>query len=522
MSESPLTTLESQRSSRSHPKLKGLDELSELAAALRAHGRKIVLCHGVVDLLHIGHIRYFEEAKRLGDVLIVTVTPDRYVNKGPHRPAFSERLRSEAIAALECIDHVAINAWPMAVETIRLLRPHVYVKGADYQDASKDATGGIALEEAAVNAVGGQVVFTNDITFSASHLINRHLAVFPQDVSDYLTDFSGRHASADVIRCLEGARTLKALVVGETIIDEYQYCEAIGKSSKEPILAVKRLSTEKFAGGILAVGNHVANFSDHVGLVTLLGREQSQEEFIRQALHPTIQAHWLHRANAPTIVKRRFIESYFFTKLIEVYEMNDHSLSPSDNEQVCAMLREHVPQYDVVIVVDFGHHMLTKEAVEVLCDRSRFLVVNTQANAGNMGYHTISKYRRADYVCIAEPEMRLETRDRQGDLRQMVLEVSRKLMVPRIAITRGKHGCLCYRAEEGFCEVPAFANQVVDRMGAGDAFLSVTALCVAQDAPMEVVGFIGNVVGAQAIATVGHRRSIERVSLLKHIESLLK
>ena len=522
MSESPLSTLESQRSGRSYPKLRELNELSELTAALRAQGRKIVLCHGVFDLLHIGHIRYFEEAKRLGDVLIVTVTPDRYVNKGPHRPAFPERLRSEAIAALECIDYVAINAWPMAVETIRLLKPHLYVKGSEYRDASKDMTGGIALEEEAVKSVGGQIVFTDDITFSASHLINRHLAVFPREVSDYLADFSGRYASADILRYLHGARTLKVLVVGETIIDEYQYCQAIGKSSKEPILAVKRLSTEKFAGGILAVGNHVANFCDDVGLVTLLGQEQSQEEFIRQALAPNIEGHLLYRSNAPTIVKRRFIESYFFTKLMEVYEMNDHHLSPSDNEQVCAMLKERLPGYDVVIVVDFGHHMLTKEAVELLCERSRFLVVNTQANAGNMGYHTISKYRRADYVCIAEPEIRLEARDRQGDLRDMMRDVSRKLTVPRLAVTRGKHGCVCYSAEEGFVEVPAFANQVVDRMGAGDAFLSVTALCVAQHAPMETVGFIGNVVGAQAIATVGHRRSIERVALLKHLESLLK
>lgn len=522
MSERPITLLESHRSGRNHPKLKTLSELAELVAALRAQGRKIVLCHGVFDLLHIGHIRYFEEAKRLGDVLIVTVTPDRYVNKGPHRPAFPERLRSEAIAALDGIDYVAINAWPMAGETIRLLRPHIYVKGSDYQDASKDVTGGIALEEAAVQAVGGQVVFTDDITFSASHLINRHLAVFPQEVSDYLAGFSSRYASADVIRYLEGARTLKVLVVGEAIIDEYQYCEAIGKSSKEPILAVKRLSTEKFAGGILAIGNHVANFCDDVGLVTLLGREPSQEEFIRQALNSKIHAHFRYRDNAPTIVKRRFIESYFFTKLIEVYEMNDQHLNPADSDQVCAALQEHLPDYDVVIVVDFGHQMLTKEAVEVLCERSRFLMVNTQANAGNMGYHTISKYPRADYVCIAEPEMRLEARDRQGDLREMMREVSQALKVPRIAVTRGKRGCLCYGAEEGFCEVPAFANQVVDRMGAGDAFLSVTALCVAQGAPMEIVGFIGNVVGAQAIATVGHRRSIERVSLLKHIESLLK
>jgi sugar/nucleoside kinase (ribokinase family) len=166
--------------------------------------------------------------------------------------------------------------------------------------------------------------------------------------------------------------------------------------------------------------------------------------------------------------------------------------------------------------------MLSREAIDILCSKARFLAVNAQSNAGNLGYHTISRYPRADYVCVAEKEIRLEARDRRGDLKAMILDVSRKLACGRVVATRGKYGCLCYSQEEGFFQVPAFAGQVVDRMGAGDAFLSLTALCVVQKAPMEVVGFIGNVVGAQAVATVGHRSSIERAPLLDHIESLLR
>ena len=139
-----------------------------------------------------------------------------------------------------------------------------------------------------------------------------------------------------------------------------------------------------------------------------------------------------------------------------------------------------------------------------------------------MGFHTISKYPRADYISMAEGEMRLEARSRHGDMKDMVLDVSQRLACKCVAVTRGKNGSLCYRKDEGFFDVPAFAGQVIDRMGSGDAFLSVTALCVAQKAPMEVVGFIGNAVGAQAVATIGHRASVERIPLFKHIESLLK
>lgn len=503
-------------------KIRAIEELAKELALLRVENKKIVHCHGVFDLLHVGHIRHFEEAKKLGDVLIVTVTPDRYVNKGPHRPVFSDDLRAEAIAALDCVDYVAINKWQMAVEAITLLQPDFYVKGSDYTDAEKDRTGGIRLEEAAIKSVNGQLVFTDEISFSSSNLINRHLAVFPKAVSDYLVDFSTRYSTEDVLQYLESAQSQKVLVVGETVIDEYQYCESIGKSAKEPILATRYLSSEKFAGGILAVANHVANFCDNVGMLTILGAEDTQEDFVRENVNSNVDIRFIYKADSPTIVKRRFAESYLMQKLFEVYEMNDEMLNQTQNQELCAMLNDVIPHYDVVIVVDFGHGMLTRDAINILCSKARFLAVNTQANAGNRGFNTISKYPRADYISLAESEIRLEARDRQGELREMIHDVSRRLACARMVVTRGKHGCLCYSEEEGFIEVPAFAGQVVDRIGAGDAFLSLTTLCVAQKAPMEVIGFIGNAVGAQAVATIGNRESIERVSLFKHIESLLK
>jgi len=502
-------------------KVKSIEELSTITIRLRGMKKKIVHCHGIFDLLHIGHIRYFKQASRLGDILIITVTSDKFVNKGPHRPVFNQDLRAEAIAALDCVDYVAINKWPTAVKTIQMLKPNFYVKGNEYEDKSKDYTRGIGLEEAAIRSVGGKIIFTNDITFSSSNLINRYFSSLPRKTQNYLSDFSNRYKAKDIITYLKNAQSLKVLVVGEAIIDEYQYCQAIGKSCKEPMLVVKHLSTEQFLGGILAVANHLANFCGSVNLVTCLGSENSQEDLIRQKLNPKIKKTFLYRANSPTIIKRRFIDSYFFTKLLGVYEMDDQQLDKDDNTKLCEMLNDLVPKYDLVIVVDFGHGMLTEKTIGLLCDKSHFLALNAQFNAGNLGYHTISRYHHADYVCMAENEIKIEQRDQWGDMRKMILGLSRKLNCEKIVVTRGNHGCFCYDQEK-FIEVPSFAHQVVDRMGAGDTFLSLTALCMFQNVPMEIVGFIGNVVGAEAVATVGHRKSIDQISLFKHIKSLLK
>ncbi len=508
--------------SKAKEKIKSLEDLAEILEKHRSQGHKVVQCHGVFDLLHIGHIRHFEEAKNAGDVLAVTLTPDEHVNKGPHRPAFPNLLRAEAVAALDCVDYVAINKWPLAVEAIRLLRPDFYAKGSDYRYSEEDRTGGIEKESMAVEAVGGQVIFTDDITYSSSSLINQHMNIFTDEVRDYLRAFGEKYSSDDIVAFIESVRDKKVLVVGEAIIDEYQYCDSIGKSSKEPMLALRHLYTEKFAGGILAVANHVSNFCDQVSVLTFLGGENSQIGFVKENLNDNVEELFLFRDRSPTIVKRRFIDQYFFTKLFEIYEMDDHDLAAEEDRQFCTLLNERLPEFDVVIVVDFGHGMISKNAIEILCEKSRFLAVNAQSNAGNLGYHTISTYPRADYACMAENEIRLEARDRRGDLNELILRLSKIITGGRISVTRGKFGSRCYSERDGFSNCPAVAGQIVDRVGAGDSFLSLAAPCVAQGIPMEVVNFIGSAAGAQAVATVGNRSAIQRVSLYKHIESLLK
>ena len=96
-------------------KILSIETLAQEIATRQSRGQRVIHCHGVFDPMHIGHIRHFAAARNLGDILVVTVTPDRFVNKGPHRPVFSEDLRAEAIAALETVDFVAVNRWPMAI-----------------------------------------------------------------------------------------------------------------------------------------------------------------------------------------------------------------------------------------------------------------------------------------------------------------------------------------------------------------------------------------------------------------------
>lgn len=157
-------------------KIVSLPALAELTRTARQQGCVVVHCHGCFDLMHPGHILHFQAARKMGDLLVVTVTPDRFVDKGPGRPAFSEALRLVSIAALECVGHVALNEWPTAVETIRLLRPHWYVKGQEFEHLH-DPAGKIRPEYDAIRECGGEMRFTHEDVFSSTQLLNTYFRV---------------------------------------------------------------------------------------------------------------------------------------------------------------------------------------------------------------------------------------------------------------------------------------------------------------------------------------------------------
>ena len=154
-------------------KILKFEELAEKIEELKAQGKKIVHCHGCFDLMHPGHIKHFQAARNIGDILIVTLTPDKYVDKGADRPVFSQNLRAESIAALECVDYVTVNKWATAEETLRFLKPDYYVKGQEFENL-KDETGKLQKEYEVLKEIGSEMRFTHEIVFSSTELLNKY------------------------------------------------------------------------------------------------------------------------------------------------------------------------------------------------------------------------------------------------------------------------------------------------------------------------------------------------------------
>jgi cytidyltransferase-like protein len=503
-------------------KIKKLDELAEIIRVLKESGKRVVQCHGVFDLVHPGHIRHFESAKRQGDVLVVTITRDEYVNKGPGRPVFNHRLRAESVASLQVVDYVAVNEWPTAAPTIRKLRPTYYAKGSEYADRKKDVTGHISEEEQAVLEVEARLYFTDEPTLSSTKLLNSYFDALSEEAETYLRTFRQEYSAEKVIEALRNVHDKRVLVVGDTIIDEYHFCDVLGKSSKSHAINARFQHAEAHAGGVLAVANQVASFCDNVHLVTCLGNEDTWHHFITTSLKPNIATKLFVRSDAPTIVKRRFTDVHRLTNLFELTFLNEQPLPEKTESQLGAYLGRVAADYDLVIVADFGHGLLGRRSIDILEERAPYLAVNVQTNSANMGYNPVTKYRRADYVCVHENELRLSNHDQFGPLRDLIQLTAKSLNAGTLVVTQAGAGSTVYQPDSGFAHTPIFSTRVVDPIGAGDAYLAVTAPCAASRYPPELIGFIGNCVGGLKVATLGNREVVEPVPLFKFMTTLLK
>jgi len=503
-------------------KIKTLDDLDTIVSKLKSEKKQVVYCQGVFDLLHPGHIQHFQTARNQGDVLIVTIPEDQYVKLGPGRPVFNQRLRAESLAALGCVDFVTINRKPSAVEMISRLKPDVYVRGSESGISETVRDDQRSAEEKAVLDSGGRIVETNGVTFSSTQLINNYFSVFSDEAQGFLNGFRNQYSACQIISSLQSVENLRVLIIGDAIIDEYHYAEAIGKPSKSACVSAKFLRAESYPGGSLSIANHVAGFCRDVHLITCLGRKDPREEFIVRNLKSNISEKFFYRSDVSTVVKRRFVNPFQLTKMFEICIFDDENLDDQAEQEVCSYLTGIIKDFDIVIAADFGHGFIGPRIVDVLSSKARFLAVNAQANSANLGFNVVTKYPRAEYVCIDEREIRLAEHSKHGPIKELTKNIADRLKCCNVSVTLGGEGSLIYKANNGFCKIPVFSNRVVDTVGAGDAFLAITSLCTAIKESIDVIGFIGNAAGAMAVRIVGNKESVEPESLFTFIQTLLK
>ncbi|MBI3955598.1 hypothetical protein HY338_04070 [Candidatus Gottesmanbacteria bacterium] len=374
-----------------------------------------------------------------------------------------------------------------------------------------------------MKSVGGKMVFTQDqVIFSSSQLINTYLDVYPPKTKEYLESLKKKYTSGQIIEKLTQIIPFNVLVIGDAIIDQYHYCLPLGKSSKEPVMVHRYTGEESFTGGSLMTANHIASICNRISLVTVLGKKRSMRPFIIKHLKKAVTPAFFYEKKMSTITKRRYVDAFTRQKLFQISYLLDVEIDKSLEKDIIKYLKTEIKKYDLVVVNDFGHGMMTEKIIKLVCRRAAFLALNVQANSANYGFNIITKYKRADFICIDEQEIRLATHEKYDDLKPLVRKVGRILKCPNIIVTKGPEGSINFSEGTGFSYTPSLTHNIVDRVGAGDALFAYTSICQFSKIDWELVSFIGNVAGALHIQTVGNKKPVELVDMVKFITRLLK
>lgn len=502
-------------------KILSFNEVLGKVEEFKAQGSKVVLSIGVYDLIHPGIINHLESAKKQGDILVVGVFADQYAKLGPGRPIFGVDYRVNTVAALECVDIVCVVENKVPYESVFKIRPDIFAKGRIEREHDKLVYG----REMDTNLAefGDIAVYETDgFSFSSSHIINKLLDIYPEDTASFLRDFASRYDFKSIAERIHSLGDMKVLLIGDGIIDEYHYCESMNKSAKTPLVVNRYINHEVFPGGAFAIANHLSGICGSVHLVSLLGQEDSREEYILHRLRPNVSSKFFYREHGPTIVKKRYINEALNWKLFEVNYINNEYVGEREESDIIEYLDRIIPSYDMVVISDFGHGFISTRIMREIEKRARVLAINTQTNAANAGYNLITKYRRPHFVCLDEVEVRLACQERFDDIEKIARRVREGIEADYLIATLGRYGSIGVSRDGSIYRTPVFSTKVVDTIGAGDAFFAFTAPCFARDFPPELVSFIGNAVGALAVQIVGNARPVERHELLEFIYTILK
>jgi len=448
----------------------------------------------------LGHGKHFIEAKKKGDKLIVSVTADKFVNKGSGRPVFKQNYRMELLSSLECVDYVCLSNYPSGIEILKKIKPDFYVKGQDYKNSKQDSTGKINLEKNIVEKHGGKIIYTNVETFSSSKIINNNLS-FNTEQKKFLNKISKKYSLELINKIFNKINSLKVLVIGETIIDQYNFCEALGKSGKEPYLAFKDIYSKNYLGGAAAIANHMSDFVKQVKLISAIGENKEFYGFI----------------------KKRYLDNITKNKIFGIYSLNDENISIKDDLKITKYIEKNLKNFDLIVISDYGHGFISEKTAKKISSAKKFVTLNAQVNAANIGYHTLKKYNSIDATIINETELRHEMRNKNEEITSLSKKLFKTINSKNLVVTRGKNGALLIdKNDKEIFKSPAYANNIIDKVGAGDAMLSMISMLIKVNAPKDLALLIGSFAGAFSVETIANSSSLNKKNFLRNLEFSLK
>ncbi len=498
------------------------EKLSKITKKLKREKKIVALLHGVFDILHVGHIRYFEDIKKYSDKLIISLTDDEFVNKGPGRPFFKIKERIKMLSKIDLVDFITISKSETAEKVIKIIKPNIYAKGNDYKNKKNDITKNIYKEIKAIKSVGGKFITSNTPMHSSTNIINKETDFLSDDLKNYIKDIDRENLKSKFGLFFKSKLNKKILILGEPIIDVYNYVLIQGKSSKNNILSSKHLSTSTFGGGTILVANILKDFLNKIDFVTF--ENSYNKKYINQFLkNKKINIKKISNKNCKYIIKKRFIDKYSNNRLYQINFNDEHSIINDAGSKINDYIIKNHKKYDHIVVFDFGHNLINTKVVKTLSKLNKKTYINCQSNSSNFGFNLVNKYSKANSISMDEQEFRLSVQDKNKSIKELI-KINKNFIskFKNFIITMGRYGCY-HVSNKSILFSPTVYSTFKDTTGSGDVFFSIyIALKISNKFTDKEICLICHIAAGLHANNIGNEKIFDLNLLYKAIDLVLK
>jgi bifunctional ADP-heptose synthase (sugar kinase/adenylyltransferase) len=457
-------------------KIKTADEIARLIGD-RPRQKKAIMCHGVFDVVHPGHLRHLIYAKSKADVLIASLTADVHITKGQYRPHVPQELRAINLAAFEVVDYVLIDSEASPLKNLALIKPDIFAKGYEYQSSGLPLKTQEELD--VIHSYGGEIIFTpGDFVFSSSQLIEAAPPTLRLEKLVTLMESAG--IDFDMLRrALDSLGGRRVHVVGDTIVDTLTYASMIGGQTKTPTMSVLFEKRVDHIGGAGVVAKHLRAAGADVTFSTVLG-EDSLKDFVLAGLSKDgVECKAIIDKTRPTTNKNAIIAGGY--RLLKLDTLDNRSIS---DDIVLAMAKAiATTKAEALVFSDFRHGIYNRRTIPTFIASIPDGIYKVADSQVASRWGNITDFRGFDLITPNEREARFALGDQDSGIRPLAASLYDAAQCKTLILKLGDKGVLTCRhgdhqALDSFYVLDSFVDRLVDGVGAGDALLAYSTLCM--------------------------------------------
>ena len=411
--------------------------------------KKVGLCHGAFDILHFGHADHFKEAKKICDILLVSVTTDKFIKKGPLQPFFNIQQRVKFLLSIRYVDYVYISNSLTGEEAINLFKPNFYIKGIDYLNQKNDKK--LIKEKKICKKNKKKLFFTKTNKHSSTKILNNHFHENSKETDELLKKINNKYSIKQISKIIEKIKNKKFILTGEPILDIYKYIDVIGTATKSPIITSDFINEEIHAGGTIAAANMMSNFSDKV-VYFLPSKNKIIEKTILSKTNKNLNI-VSSSINFETPIKTRFVTRVRNNKIFQVNNLKEFKPKNKLYRKFINKIESYLKDYPVFLL-DFGLGLITEDISKKYL-KSKNLYLNVQSNSNNYGFNLFDKYKKFNYLSINLKEFQLNFKKKITSFKEIQNLIIKHKLSP-MSVTLGHKGSIFINKKNKLFYCPNF------------------------------------------------------------------